>query len=170
VPGSGGAGSCGRGLALVTLVDVDSALSSLAGVLVGGIATYASQRGLDTRREKRESVRGIAARYDAAIAAVATVEASRWGPGVHYDAATFPAISGEAEKELLQQLDTEALRRFLDAKLSARAALAALHPSSPDLKRYWYKNEPAAESEFDELISLLATRRRELFERAVRAH
>jgi hypothetical protein len=67
-------------------------------------------------------------------------------------------------KETIEHLETETLKCFLDAKLAARAALAALHPYSSDLKRFWDKNEAAGQEDFDELISLLAERRRQLFE------
>ena len=44
-----------------TVERVDPALSSLAGVAVGGVATYWSQRALDTRRDERETRASAAA-------------------------------------------------------------------------------------------------------------
>ena len=51
----------------------------------------------------------------------------------------------------------------MPAKDAVRAALAALYPYSPDLKRYWDRNEPVEESEADAVLTLLAKRRQELF-------
>jgi hypothetical protein len=144
--------------------DVDAFLASLAGVAVGGAATYWTQRSVDKRREKRDATQAVARLYDDAIAAVATVEAARWGPGLRITTGTFPAVSAGKMKETIEHLETETLKCFLDAKLAARAALAALHPYSSDLKRFWDKNEAAGQEDFDELISLLAERRRQLFE------
>ncbi len=149
---------------------MDVFLSTLAGVVVGGAATYWTQRSADKRREKREATQAVARLYDNAIAAVAAVEASRWGPGLGIAPGTFPAVSAGKMKETIEYLETETLKRFLDAKLAARTALAALHPYSSDLKRFWDKNEAADQEDFDELISLLAERRRQLFEAPFDGH
>jgi hypothetical protein len=141
---------------------MDVFLSTLAGVAVGGVATYWTQRSADKRREKREATQAVTRLYDNAIAAVAAVEASRWGPGLGIAPGTFPAVSAGKMEETIEHLETETLKRFLDAKLAARTTLAALHPYSRDLKRFWDKNEAAGQEDFDELISLLAERRRQL--------
>ncbi len=141
---------------------MDAFLGTLAGVTVGGVATYVTQRGADKRREKNEATQTVAQLYDDAIAAVAEVEASRWGPGLRIDQDTFPAITGAKKDEMVELLEAGTLKRFLDAKMAARAALAALHPYSTDLKRFWDKSEAASQEDFDELISLLAKRRAQL--------
>jgi hypothetical protein len=100
--------------------------------------------------------------YDAAIAAVAALEAARWGHGLHGESVTtLPVLTPEEKEVLMKELDTEATRRLVAAKDAARIALAALHPYAPDLKRYWDKNEPVHENESDAVLTLLAKRRRE---------
>jgi hypothetical protein len=143
---------------------VEVAIFGLLGVVLGGAITYWSQHAADKRREKHEALQAIAEMYDAAIAAVATLEAARWGPGLHSEAVmTLPAVTPEQKEALMKELDTEATRRLVAAKDAVRAALAALYPYSPDLKRYWDKNEPVEESEADAVLTLLAKRRQELF-------
>jgi hypothetical protein len=149
-------------------VTVDAFVGTLAGVAVGGIATYATQRAADNRRQTSEAIRAIAELYDRAIAAVAEVQSSRWGPGLKVAAGTFPAIGPEKMESTIERLETETLKRFLGAKLAARAGLAALEPFSGDLKRFWDKDEVAAQDDFNELMSLLAERRKQLFGRKVR--
>ncbi len=57
------------------------------------------------------------------------------------------------------ELSKQALTRYFDAAAEARAALAALYPWSPDLRRHW--DQPIIdESEFEPLMELLFERRR----------
>ena len=93
---------------------MDAFLGTLAGVTVGGVATYVTQRGADKRREKNEATQTVAQLYDDAIAAVAEVEASRWGPGLRIDQDTFPAITGAKKDEMVELLEAGTLKRFLD--------------------------------------------------------
>lgn len=137
---------------------MDAFLSTLAGVAVGGLATYTTQWGVDRRREKREAVQAVVHLYDLAITAVATVEAARWGPGTRVDATAFPSADEEQRKALMRQLDGEAVQRFVRARQDVRTALVALHPHT-DLRRFWDKSEAASEAEFGELMTLLAEHR-----------
>ena len=146
---------------------MDAFLSTVAGVAVGGVATYTTQWGVDRRREKREAVQAVAQLYDNAITAVATVEAARWGPGTRVDATVFPSADEEQRKALMRQLDGEAVQRFVRAKQNVRTALVALHPHSDDLRRFWDKSEAASEAEFGELMALLAERRTALVRTSV---
>ena len=133
---------------------MDAFLGTLAGVTVGWCGpTYVTQRGADKRREKNEATQTVAQLYDDAIAAVAEVEASRMGSGFAHIQDTFPAITGAKKDEMVELLEAGTLKRFLDAKMAARAALAALHPYSTDLKRFSDKSEAASQEDFDELIS-----------------
>jgi hypothetical protein len=91
---------------------VDVSLSTLAGVAVGGAATYWTQRSADKRRAKSEAIQAVARLYDNAIATVAAVEAARWGPGLGIAPGTFPAVSTGKMKETVEHLETETLKRF----------------------------------------------------------
>ncbi len=102
------------------------------------------------------------------MAAVASVEAARWGANLNIKAGTFPALSSAQLAKVIEDQEVDVLRKFESAKLSARGALAVLHPYSPDLKRFWDKNEAPLESEFNELMTLLADRREKVLEQAVR--
>ncbi len=99
------------------------------------------------------------ARYDTAISAVSRAYAARFGVGLGIpmewlkspDAATHAATESELSKA--------GMERFLVASAEARAALAALHPWSPDLQVYW-DGTLLQEEHFDTLIGLLYERRR----------
>lgn len=99
------------------------------------------------------------ARYDTAIAAVSRAHAARFGVGLGIpmewlkspDAATHAATESELSKA--------AMERFLVASADARAALAALHPWSPDLQGYW-DGTLLREEHFDTVIGLLYKRRK----------
>lgn len=65
------------------------------------------------------------------------------------------AIHAATESELSKA----AMERFLVASSDARAALAALHPWSPDLQIYW-DGTLLREEHFDTVIGLLYERRR----------
>lgn len=99
------------------------------------------------------------ARYDAAISAVSRAYAARFGVGLGIpmewlkspDAATHAATESELSKA--------GMERFLVASAEARAALAALHPWSPDLQVYW-DGTLLQEEHFDTLIGFLYERRR----------
>lgn len=93
------------------------------------------------------------------MTAVAALQAHRHGAGLNVPANYLKAKDKEAEAELVQELSAEGVRRFLGAAADARAALAALHPWSPDLKPYWDKFE-VAEAEMDQLFKTLRERRK----------
>jgi hypothetical protein len=60
---------------------------------------------------------------------------------------------------VIHDLSKEGVRQFLQAAAESRAALAALHPYSSDLKEYWDKFEILGH-EWEPLIDLLSERRR----------
>jgi hypothetical protein len=123
-------------------------LVAFAGVLAGQLLPeYFSRR------------RVVRDRYDAAISAVAGLQAARHGAGLDVPVRYLKPIDSKAGKEVIQELSTEGVRSFLVAAAAARAALAALHPYSPDLRPYWNKFE-VAESELDPLVGLLYERRK----------
>lgn len=67
------------------------------------------------------------------------------------DAATHAATESELSKA--------AMERYLAASSEARAALAALHPWSPDLQGYW-DGTLLREEHFDTVIGVLYERRK----------
>lgn len=124
------------------------ALTGLVGVSLGGYLVH-----VFTRRRSAE------ARYDAAITAVARLQSERHGGGVSVSPQLVKARDDEELWKIEQQLSVEDVRRFTEARAEARAALAALHAYSPDLRRYWDKLEITPD-ELDELTELLMQRRR----------
>lgn len=64
----------------------------------------------------------------------------------------------EEWKKDQREASKNALTGFLQADADARAALAALHPWSPDLRPYWDR-VPIDESDFEQLLRLLHDRR-----------
>ncbi|MGB7587687.1 MAG: hypothetical protein WBM00_03155 [Solirubrobacterales bacterium] len=124
------------------------ALTALLGFVVGQVMPELFNRRAAGR-----------ARYDAAIAAVSRAHAARFGVGLEIpmewlkspDAATHAATESELSKA--------AMERFLIASADARAALAALHPWSPDLQVYW-DGTLLREEHFDTVIGLLYERRK----------
>lgn len=121
--------------------------TGLAGVsLAGYLVHYFTKR------------RAAEARYDDAITAVARVQSERHAGNISVPGDYVKAQGPELAK-IEQQLSVEGVQRFLEACAEARAALAALHAYSPDLRRYWDKLEIAPE-ELDTLTELLVERRR----------
>jgi hypothetical protein len=102
--------------------------------------------------------RRVAALYDGAIAALARAEADRHGAALNVPRALTGATTQDAHEEIVQQLSTDGTRRFLESAADARAALATLHPYSPDLKAYWDRFDVTSD-EFDALVALLARRK-----------
>jgi hypothetical protein len=99
------------------------------------------------------------ARYDAAIAAVATMRSAHHGVSLDFPAEWVKASTPAEHAQDKHELSKEALKRWLDAAAEARAALAALYPWSPDLRAYW--DRPFIdEQDFDSLMRLLFERRR----------
>ena len=127
-------------------------LASPALALVGVVVGATLPRLFEHRREGQ-------ARYDAAISALAREQADRHGAGLHVPENFINAVNSEAQAEVLQELSTDGVRRFLTSAAEARATLATLHPYSPDLQSYWDKFE-RSQSEMDELIVVLRRRRR----------
>lgn len=125
-----------------------SPVLALFGVVIGA----SLPRLFEQRREAQ-------ARYDDAITAVAQLQAHRHGAGVNVPSHFIKPVDAAAEAKVLQELSTDGLRRFLESAAAARAALAALHPFSPDLKPYWDKFE-VSEAELDSLVATLRVRRR----------
>ncbi len=71
-------------------------------------------------------------------------------------------VKAENPKQLAsieQSLSIENVKKFMAAAAEARAALAELHPFSPDLRSYWSKFE-IPDEEMDSLVDLLMKRRR----------
>lgn len=102
---------------------------------------------------------GAEARYDVAIAAVATMRSAHHGVGLEFPAGWVKAATDGELAQDQHELSKEALKRWLDAAAEARSALAALYPWSPDLRPYW--DQPfLPEDEFEALMRLLFERRR----------
>jgi hypothetical protein len=98
------------------------------------------------------------ARYDAAIAAVARMRSAHHGVGLGIPREYLRAPDAETHAADEHELSKEAFKRFVDSRAEARAALAALHPWSPDLKRFWDKAD-LGEPDFEPLMGLLTERR-----------
>lgn len=126
---------------------------ALVGIVVGQLLPEY----LSTRRTVRD-------RYDAAISAVAGLQAARHAAGVNVPSQFLKPVNEQEEQKAVQELSTEGVRSFLAAAASARKALSALHPYSPDLKPYWDKFE-VPEAELDELVDLLYERRKKPLKR-----
>lgn len=131
------------------------ALTALLGFLVGQLVPEFLER----RAAGRE-------RYDAAITAVSRAHSARFGVGLVIprewikspDAATHAATESELSKA--------AMERYLAASSEARAALAALHPWSPDLQGYW-DGTLLREEHFDTVIGVLYERRKSPLKRRI---
>lgn len=80
-------------------------------------------------------------------------------PGTVLRANLLKAESEGQRKQAIHELAKEGVREFVQAAAESRAALAALHPYSPDLKEYWDKFEIPGQ-EWEPLIALLSERRR----------
>lgn len=122
-------------------------------VLFSGVLT--AQTAPEFFRRRSDAV----ARYDRAIAAVARAKSLHHG-GIDLQ---FPAewVAAPTELEYKQarhEISKEGLKRWLEAEVEARAALAALFPWSPDLRPYW-DQAFIKEEQFEELMVLLIERR-----------
>jgi hypothetical protein len=94
--------------------------------------------------------------YEAAITAVCEFHAVRGGE-TKIDPNEFPVLSGEELEEFRKDLTRDGVRRHIATAGAARAALAALHPYSSDLKPQW-DQFAVPDDELDELISKLRKR------------
>lgn len=98
------------------------------------------------------------ARYDAAIAAVASMRSAHHGVGLDFPADLVKAPTPAEHARDKHELSKQAFTRYLDAAADARSALAALYPWSPDLRRYW--DQPFIdEQQFEPLMDRLFERR-----------
>ena len=122
-------------------------ITGLGGVSLGGYLVH-----IFTRRRAAEG------RYDDAITAVARLQAERHAGNVSVKG-EYVKASGDELLKIERELSVDGVKRFIEARADARAALAALYPYSPDLRRYWDKTE-ISETELDELTDLLMKRRR----------
>jgi hypothetical protein len=122
--------------------------AGLAGVVIGQL--------LPEYFARRRAIRDL---YDSAIRAVATAQAARHGVSLTIPRGYLKAPTATTHRKAEHELSLQTVRSWLDATAAARTALAALHPYSPDLKRYWDKFE-LTPAETDEVISLLDKRRR----------
>lgn len=122
--------------------------AGLGGVVIGAVLS----RFIEQRREG-------AARYERAMQALALQQACRHGAAVGVPPALVKAVDASDHKAIERELSIAAVQRFLEAAAETRAALAALHPWSPDLRELWDRFE-VPEADFADLSELLATRRR----------
>lgn len=122
--------------------------AGLGGVAIGALLS----RFIELRRE-------ASARYERAIQALASQQAFRHGAAVGVPPAMVKAVDSSDHKAIERELSVAAVQRFLEAAAETRAALAALHPWSPDLREYWDRFE-VPEADFADLSERLATRRR----------
>jgi hypothetical protein len=124
------------------------ALAVIAGVVVGGLLP-------DLLAQRRSAQ----AKYDKAISAVARMQSTRQGVPVSMPAELVKARTPQELASIEQSLSIDNVRQFMAAAAEARAALAELHPFSPDLRSYWNKFE-IPDTEMDGLVDVLMTRRR----------
>lgn len=124
------------------------ALAVIAGVVVGGLLPDLLSRRRDAQ-----------ARYDRAISAVARLQAARQGIPVSMPPEIVKARTPEELESIEQSFSIENVRQFMATAAEARAALAELHPFSPDLRPYWSQFE-IPDTELDGLVDLLTKRRR----------
>ena len=122
--------------------------AGLGGVVIGAVLS----RFIEQRREG-------AARYERAMQALALLQASRHGAAVGVPPALVKSVDESDHKGIERELAIAAVKRFIEAAAETRAALAALHPWSPDLRELWDRFE-VPEDDFAHLSELLATRRR----------
>ena len=126
-----------------------STATGVGGIVLGGLLPYF----LTERRTAK-------ARYDSAIEKVTRVQALRHGGGgVSVPSKFVRPTSDEEHAKIEQELSVEGVRRWLDADAEARSALAALHPYSPDLQKYWDRFEIPT-TDLDSLVKTLLERRR----------
>lgn len=123
-------------------------IGALLGVMVGQLSPEFFRR-----RAAAE------AKYDAAIAAVGKAFAARQGVGLDFPPEWVRAPDDAAYTATQHELSKKAVARYLDANADARAALAALYPWSPDLRRYW-EGSVIHEDDFDALVAILTERRK----------
>ena len=124
------------------------ALTALLGFVVGQLVPEFLKRRAAGR-----------ARYDAAISAVTRAHAARFGVGLGIPRAWLKSPDAATHAATESELSKAAMERFLVASAEATAALAALHPWSPDLQVYW-DGTLLREEHFDALISILYERRK----------
>jgi hypothetical protein len=135
---------------IVTAALVEVLVASLTALGTVSLSGYLIH--LFTRRRTAEG------RYDDALTAVARLQAERHTGNLSIPGKLVKATGTELAK-IEQDLSVDGVKRFLEARADARAALAALYPYSPDLRRYWDKVE-ISDAELDELTQLLLERRR----------
>lgn len=123
------------------------AIAAILGVLLGGAVPH-----FFTKRRNAEG------RYDAAISAVARLQAARWGVSVTLPSAMVKDPDPVELTKIERELSVEGIRRFIAAADEARATLSALYPYSPDLRHYWDKFE-IPQAELDDLVRTLMERR-----------
>lgn len=141
---------------------MDAFVGTISGVVVGGTATYLTQRAADVRRERREAIDGVAQLFDRARNAFATFEASRRGVHVRLGEAIFPDLSESERRREAMSLEREGMERRQMALWEMRESLAAL-PSASDFRRFWDKDHEPSEVEIEEAMDLIAERRRHLY-------
>lgn len=128
-------------------------LGALVGVLVGQLGPEVLRR------------RAIAeARYDDAISGIGRLIAARQGVGIRIPEEWARSPDETSHEQLEHELSSAALKRYFEASAAARAALAELHPWSPDLRPYW-DGPVISEDDFEDLVSLLVQRRKKPFTR-----
>lgn len=123
-------------------------LTALLGFVVGQLVPEFLKR----RAAGRE-------RYDVAITAVSRAHAARFGVGLGIPMEWLKSPDAATHAATESGLSKAAMERYLVASSEARAALAALHPWSPDLQEYW-DGTLLREEHFDTVICILYERRK----------
>ena len=101
------------------------------------------------------------ARYDTAIAAVARQQASKQGRvALQLDPDLLRATDPSQVATVEHELSTEGYRVYLEAATDARVALAALHPWSPDLRKFWDKPGVLEFEDTEQITAILVDRRK----------
>jgi hypothetical protein len=129
------------------IVAVISAASALLGVVLG--------QSLPELFGRRRLARKL---YEDALTAVCLLQAALWNGQTNIDANAYPILSKSDLDEFRQELARESIKQVIAAHTSARAALAALYPYSPDLRAQWDSRPIVADGDFDELINTLMER------------
>lgn len=129
------------------IVAVISAASALLGVVLG--------QALPELFARRRLARKL---YEDALTAICLLQAALWNGQTNIEKDAYPILSKNDLDQFRQELARESIKQVVAARASARAALAALYPYSPDLRSQWDSQLIVADGEFDRLINILVER------------
>ncbi|MGH2852661.1 MAG: hypothetical protein ACRDLF_00495 [Solirubrobacteraceae bacterium] len=141
------------------VVAVISAASALIGVVLG--------QALPEMFARRRLARKL---YEDALTAICLFQAALWNGQTNIEADAYPVLSPNDLDKFRQELARESIKQVMAARASARAALAALYPYSPDLRSQWDSAPIVADGDFDKLINILVERSKKPTKRHSASH